>query len=172
MLNFKKLGLIALAICATSTVAHAGDSLRSYGTASAKVTLQATHAWKIEKKSDVSEKLDVDGHLADSQKLASFDIKNLTTAAGDYTISPVGTSADSEGKFVAYKTGELSTTFAIKPVVDGSELPFNDTLKSYGSLTNVGAGETQTVDFVVASESATISPGEYNVQLELYAPSV
>ena len=71
-----KLSLVVLAMCAATSVAHAED--KSYGTATAKVTLNAAQEWAIEKVSDGEINLNKDNKLDKTVSRMSFKVTNNT----------------------------------------------------------------------------------------------
>ncbi|EPF0317384.1 hypothetical protein ACSN7O_004821 [Enterobacter chuandaensis] len=175
MKMMQKMSLLALAACAAgavvSTPAKAED--RSWGTAGAKVTVNALQAWKIEKAQEGDVKLNDAGRIDAAATLVTFKITNGMDTASSYSIAPSGSSADGDGKFVAYATddGDVSETFSIVPEEGTELLAFDGTAKKYRANTSVTAGGSQTVRFRVADTAKVISPGDYTVSVELFTPA-
>ncbi|EPF0317365.1 hypothetical protein ACSN7O_004797 [Enterobacter chuandaensis] len=177
----QKMSLLALAVCAAgavSTVARADD--KSWGTASAKVTVNAAQEWKIEKVKDGIINLEKDNHYTNYSDNVTkmggvnttFKITNGTQTAGKYYITGSGDSASSDGSIYMVKDDDATTKIKLKPYMgDGTQyFEWVNDANKYRTRTDVAANGTQ--EFTIAPiGDQTLTPGSYTMTLELFTPA-
>ncbi|WP_129544117.1 hypothetical protein [Serratia sp. 1D1416] len=175
MKMMSKLSLVALALCAASTAVHAED--KSYGTATAKMTVNAMQEWKIEKVQDGNFFVDSGNALVANSisggKFAQFKVSNLTNTAAKYSITGVGTSVSDDGDMYMVNDADNSK-IKIKPakVVGKSTQNFswNSDSNKYVSVNDVAANSSD--EFYIYPVPNVIPVGSYTTTVELFAPSV
>lgn len=175
MKMMSKLSLVALAMCAATSVAHAED--KSYGTASAKMIVNAMQEWKIEKVQDGNFYVDSNNtFVANSStggKFASFKVSNLTNTAARYSITGSGASVGTDGTMYMVKDDDNSL-IKIKPAVKTGEstgnFSWNGDSAKYVSFNEVAANSTD--EFYIYPVPDTIPVGSYTATVELFAPAV
>lgn len=169
MKMMNKLSMLALAMCAASTMVHAEE--KSYGTATAKTTVNATQEWKIETVSDGVINLNKDGKFDSYGTFATFKVINNTATASNYYLTGRGTAQT----IVASRPG-LSSVDEIGLVpygVNGDKFIYDGHGK-YPSPSQVAAGASYEFQLKLTDheKSRTLTPESYNVLVELFAPSV
>jgi len=178
----RKMSLLALAVCAAgavSTAAHADD--KSWGTASAKVTINAAQEWTIAKKQDGELNIDPSTGGAVSRAAGgnaagqwpAFTISNKTQADGVFYIKGSGTSLGTNNDIYMVNNADATKKALVKAYTSddsSSALTWDGTaLKWKGP--SVKAGENQDVILTTVASTGKVSPGEYTVSIELFVPS-
>ncbi|EPF0317375.1 hypothetical protein ACSN7O_004808 [Enterobacter chuandaensis] len=177
----QKMSLLALAVCAAgavSTVARADD--KSWGTASAKVTVNAAQEWKIEKVNDGSFNIGTDGKLTDGAAGGNaagvhpeFKVTNNSQAAGVFYIQGNGSSLDPNNNIMVYNDEDATKRFKVIPkyTADSSIVQWDGTKNKYKG-NSLAAGGSVNFAMYLKTDAKDITPGSYTVTLELFAPSV
>ncbi|EPF0317293.1 hypothetical protein ACSN7O_004704, partial [Enterobacter chuandaensis] len=177
----RKMSLLALAVCAAgavSTAAHADD--KSWGTASAKVTVNAAQEWTIAKKQDGVMNLTSSGIPSVSAQGGNaagqrpmFTISNKTQTAGVFYIKGNGDSLGSEN-YIYMVNDEDATKKTYLQVFKGTSdygLTWDETAVAWRGP-SVTAGASQDISLATKATSEKVPAGKYTVTLELFAPSV
>ncbi|EPF0317397.1 hypothetical protein ACSN7O_004836 [Enterobacter chuandaensis] len=175
----QKMSLLALAVCAAgavSTTARADD--KSWGTASAKVTVNAAQEWTIAKKQDGVLNLTSggipttgahDGNAAG--QLPMFTISNKTQTDGVFYLKGSGASLGS-GNYIYMVNDEDATKKSYVKAYNGDTvLGWDETAVAWKGP-SVKAGASQDINLSPMTNSEKVPPGKYTVTIELFAPSV
>lgn len=171
MKMMSKLSLVALAMCAASTAVHAED--KSYGTASAKVTVNAMQEWKIEKVSDGVINLKTDGKFKNYGANTAFKVTNSTATASKYYITGSGASAGTDGVIYSVNDGDATKKFQVGPVnSNGDGFTLDTATKKYQSISEVANGASDEFKLNVTTNATVLTPGSYTTTVELFVPSV
>ncbi|EPF0317408.1 hypothetical protein ACSN7O_004848 [Enterobacter chuandaensis] len=175
----QKMSLLALAVCAAgavSTTARADD--KSWGTASAKVTVNAAQEWTIAKKQDGVFNINDDGiasvyaHGGNAKgQYPIFTISNKTQTASEFYITGSGNSLDSNGNIMMVNNDDATKKTKLDPFINASKMSWDSTAKKWKG-SSVAAGASQDISLRSMTDSAPAPAGEYTVSIELFAPSV
>ncbi|EPF0317392.1 hypothetical protein ACSN7O_004829 [Enterobacter chuandaensis] len=176
----QKMSLLALAVCAAgavSTAARADD--KSWGTASAKVTVNAAQEWTIAKKQDGVMNLKADGgRTIDAYggnaagQWPMFTISNKTQTDGVFYIKGSGASLGSDHSIYMVNDDDATKTSRMDPVVSDKRFPWDGTVVAWKGP-SVKAGESLDIAMhTLSNRSAAVPPGKYTITVELVAPSV
>ncbi len=174
MKMMSKLSLMALAMCVATTAAHAGT--KSYGTATAKLKVNAAQEWKIEKVGDGEINLNSEGKLGSTVSRITFKVKNGSTTASKYYIAGSGTSLGNDGTIYAINDNDATKKITMLPATAAARDVFDwdGTESKYRSKTEVAAGTEDKFILGLSEDIATRAsvPGSYTATIELFAPSV
>ncbi|EPF0317241.1 hypothetical protein ACSN7O_004642 [Enterobacter chuandaensis] len=179
----RKMSLLALAVCAAgavSTTARADD--KSWGKASAKVTVNAAQEWTIEKVNDGSFNIGTDGKLTDGAaggnaagQFPQFKISNKSQAGSYYYIAGNGTSAASNGKILMINDDaaaeDPNKRAYLKAFVDNTALTWDSTASKWKSPAELAAGTSEVISFKPQSDTVAVPAGSYTMTVELFMPS-
>ncbi len=165
-----KLSLMALAMCVATTAAHAGN--KSYGTATAKLKVNAMQEWKIEKVGDGEMYLNSESKAGNTVTHMTFNVKNGTATASKYYVTGSGTSLGSDGTIYAVNDDDATTKIMLRPrpVGGATNFDWDSTEIKYRNLNEVAAGAEE--KFALITDNAALTPGSYTATIELFAPSV
>ncbi|EPF0317373.1 hypothetical protein ACSN7O_004806 [Enterobacter chuandaensis] len=178
----QKMSLLALAVCAAgavSTAARADD--KSWGTASAKVTVNAAQEWTIAKKQDgvlnIDPKDGIPGSKANGGnapgQFPMFTISNKTQTAGVFYIKGSGASLGSDHSIYMVNDDDATKTSRMDPYEGTSDTGFSwDGTAVAWKGPSVKAGESLDIAMRTLTSSAKVPAGKYTITVELFAPSV
>ncbi|EPF0317329.1 hypothetical protein ACSN7O_004746 [Enterobacter chuandaensis] len=175
----QKMSLLALAVCAAgavSTAARADD--KSWGTASAKVTVNAAQEWTIAKKQDGVMNLTSGGIpsiKANGGNAAGqypmFTVSNKTQTASEFYIKGSGDSLGSDNKIYMVNDEDATKKSFVRVYYGDLALTWDETAKAWKGPT-IPAGISVDILLSPTVNSAAVPPGKYTVTLELLTSSV
>jgi len=177
----QKMSLLALAVCAAgavSTVARADD--KSWGTASAKVTVNAAQEWTIAKKQDGVLNIAKNGIPTAAAaggnakgQWPMFTVSNKSQADGVFYIKGSGASLGTDQYIYMVNDDDATKTSRMDPYegTSDTDLPWDSTVVAWKGP-SVAAGASQDISLATLTSSATVPPGSYTITVELVAPSV
>ncbi|EPF0317282.1 hypothetical protein ACSN7O_004688 [Enterobacter chuandaensis] len=175
----QKMSLLVLAVCAAgavSTAARADD--KSWGTASAKVTVNAAQEWTIAKKRDGVMNMAPDGFPTiaaaggnPTGRHPMFTISNKSQTAGVFFIKGSGASLGDDQYIYMVNDDDATKKGKMKALTGtAAVLPWDGKAKAWKGP-SVAAGTSQDITLAYWSDSAAVPAGKYTVTIELVAPS-
>lgn len=175
MSTMKKMSLVALAVCAVSTAAHAEE--KSFGTATASLKVNAMQEWAIVKVKDGNLYIDKDGKastIGSDVAFPEFKVVNNSATASKYYIAGAGASNTDNGDIMAVNNDDATLKIKVKPYDPITKKSFEwvSAANKYRSLAEVAEGESNNFKLAVANKNTIITPGNYTVSVELFAPTV
>lgn len=169
MSMMKKMSLVALAVCAVSTAAHA--EVKSWGTATASVKVNAMQEWGIAKVRDGNLYLDKDNDvvgLGPNKIQVEFKVVNNSATASKYYIAGAGASYSDKPEIFVVKDDDATMKYRVMP----AGFKWDSTAKKYLSPAELGAGESRNFTFSRYADNSVVAPGNYTVSVELFVPTV